>query len=169
MNTERWIVGLRSLAASCDMKLTGKECLGAIATLLVLFAAIFGLVCAIYMFNTDMKSPPIESGTQRTLVTAAHLGEIDGYTQVYVDEDTDFAIYVKEDYIAEGLSLSDVVSLAGTTGTVSSVSWQEFSVVVDDISKIVPGVSGEPVCLNNTPIGFISGWDGHGSLRCIFY
>lgn len=121
------------------------------------------------MFYTDVKSPPIESGTQRTLVTAAHLGEVDGYTQVYVDKDTDFAIYVKEDYIAEGLSLSDVVSLAGTTGTVSSVSRQEFSVVVDDISKIVPGVSGEPVYLNNTPIGFISGWDGHGSLRCIFY
>ena len=91
------------------------------------------------MFYTDVKSLPIESGTQRTLVTAAHLGEIDGYTQVYVDEDTDFAIYVKEGYIAEGLSLSDVVSLAGTTGTVSSVSGQEFSVVVDDISKIVPG------------------------------
>ena len=121
------------------------------------------------MFYTDVKSLPIESGTQRTLVTAAHLGEIDGYTQVYVDEDTDFAIYVKEGYIAEGLSLSDVVPLAGTTGTVSSVSGQEFSVVVDDISKIVPGVSGEPVYLNNTPIGFISGWDGHGSLRCIFY
>lgn len=103
------------------------------------------------------------------MVTAAHLGEVDGYTQVYVDEDTDFAIYVKEEYIAEGLSLSDVVSLAGTTGTVSSVSRQEFSVVVDDISKIVPGVSGEPVYLNNAPIGFISGWDGRGSLRCIFY
>ena len=78
------------------MKLTGKECLGVIATLLVLFTAIFGLVCAISMFYTDVKSLPIESGTQRTLVTAAHLGEIDGYTQVYVDEDTDFAIGVKE-------------------------------------------------------------------------
>ena len=111
------------------------------------------------MFYTDVKSPPIESGTQRTLVTAAHLGEVDGYTQVYVDKDTDFAIYVKEDYIAEGLSLSDVVSLAGTTGTVSSVSRQEFSVVVDDISKIVPGVSGEPVYLNNTP-HWIHQWMG---------
>lgn len=151
------------------MGMTWKERLGAMAILFVLFSALFGLKYAASTFYTDVESPPIETGARRTLVTAAHLGEVDGHTQVYVDEDTDFAIYVKEDYIAEGLSLSDVVSLAGTTGTVSSVSRQEFSVVVDDISKIVPGVSGEPVYLNNAPIGFISGWDGRGSLRCIFY
>ena len=151
------------------MKMTWKERFGVISILSMFFMSGVGFGCAFSTFYTDVESPPIETGARRTLVTAAHLGEVDGYTQVYVDEDTDFAIYVKEEYIAEGLSLSDVVSLAGTTGTVSSVSRQEFSVVVDDISKIVPGVSGEPVYLNNAPIGFISGWDGRGSLRCIFY
>ena len=151
------------------MDMTWKERLGAGVILFVILTAFVGLVYAVTMFRMDVKQLPIETGARRTLVTAAHLGEVDGYTQVYVDEDTDFAIYVKEDYIAEGLSLSDVISLAGTTGTVSSVSRQEFSVVVDDISKIVPGVSGDPVYLNNAPIGFISGWDGGGSLRCIFY
>lgn len=131
---------------------------------LLVFVSVAGLVMALLRFN-ELATQPASS---RTLVTAAHLGDIDGYEQVYVDEETDFAIYVKEGYIAEGLSQGDVVSLAGTTGIVDSVSDKEFSVVVDDISKIVPGVSGEPVFINNTPVGFISGWSS-GSLRCIFY
>ena len=122
---------------------------------LLVFVSVAGLVMALLRFN-ELATQPASS---RTLVTAAHLGDIDGYEQVYVDEETDFAIYVKE---------GDVVSLAGTTGIVDSVSDKEFSVVVDDISKIVPGVSGEPVFINNTPVGFISGWSS-GSLRCIFY
>ena len=124
---------------------------------LLVFVSVAGLVMALLRFN-ELATQPASS---RALVTAAHLGDIDGYEQVYVDEETDFAIYVKEGYIAEGLSQGDVVSLAGTTGIVDSV-------VVDDISKIVPGVSGEPVFINNTPVGFISGWSS-GSLRCIFY
>ena len=88
---------------------------------------------------------------------------------MFVDEETDYALYVQENYIASGLSVGDVVSLAGTTGTVGSVSEAEFSVVVDNVSKIVPGVSGEPVCFDSTPVGFISGWDGQGAIRCIFY
>lgn len=131
---------------------------------LLVFVSVAGLVMALLRFN-ELATQPASS---RALVTAAHLGDIDGYEQVYVDEETDFAIYVKEGYIAEGLSQGDVVSLAGTTGIVDSVSDKEFSVVVDDISKIVPGVSGEPVFINNTPVGFISGWSS-GSLRCIFY
>lgn len=119
-----------------------------------------------------LLSTPNESTTpvsSRTLVTAAHLGDIEGYECVFVDEETDYAIYVQENYIADGLSLGDVVSLVGTTGTVDSISDTEFSVVVDNVSKIVPGVSGEPVYLDSKPVGFISGWNGQGAIRCIFY
>lgn len=112
---------------------------------------------------------PETSDCSRTLVTAAHLGEIVGYTRVYVDESTDFAVYVKNDYVATWLSVGEKVTMAGTEGTVLSVSAKEFSVDVANISKIVPGVSGSPVCLENVPIGFVSGWDGTGKLRCIFY
>lgn len=107
--------------------------------------------------------------SERTLITAAHLGEIEGYTCVWSDPDTDYAIYVAEDYIATSLKVGDKVSLAHTTGKVDTVSNEEFSVVVDDIAKIVPGVSGTPVCLEDVPVGFISGWNGSGALRCIFY
>lgn len=131
---------------------------------LIVFVSVAGLAMALLRFN-EVSTTPVSS---RALVTAAHLGDIAGYEQVYVDEETDFAIYVKEGYIADGLSQGDIVSLTGTTGTVDSVSDKEFSVVVNDISKIVPGVSGEPVYIDNTPVGFISGWSS-GSLRCIFY
>lgn len=107
--------------------------------------------------------------TSRTLVTAAHLGDIEGYERVWVDEETDFAVYIKTDYVAGGLSLGDIVSVAGTTAVVKDVSNQEFFVEVENTSKIVPGVSGYPVYLDGTPIGFISGWSGTGTLRCIFY
>lgn len=133
--------------------------------ILIGLIGVVGLSLALFAFK-QKPSIPVSS---RTLVTAAHLGDIDGYECVFVDEETDYAIYVQENYIANGLSVGDVVSLAGTTGTVGSVSEAEFSVVVDNVSKIVPGVSGEPVCLDSTPVGFISGWDGQGAIRCIFY
>ena len=133
--------------------------------ILIGLIGVVGFLLALFGFS-QKPSIPVSS---RTLVTAAHLGDIDGYECVFVDEETDYAIYVQENYIANGLSVGDVVSLAGTTGTVGSVSEAEFSVVVDNVSKIVPGVSGEPVCFDSTPVGFISGWDGQGAIRCIFY
>lgn len=103
------------------------------------------------------------------MVTAAHLGEIEGYTCVWIDPDTDYAIYVVNDYAASSLKEGDSVTLVQTTGTVTSVLEKEFTVVVDNVAKIVPGVSGEPVYLDGVPVGFISGWNGSGALRCIFY
>lgn len=133
--------------------------------ILIGLIGVVGLSIALFVFK-QKPSIPVSS---RTLVTAAHLGDIDGYECVFVDKDTDYAIYVQENYIAHGLSVGDVVSLVGTTGTVDSVSEAEFSVVVDNVSKIVPGVSGEPVYSNSVPVGFISGWNGQGAIRCIFY
>ena len=132
--------------------------------LLSLAAGVVGAFCLWAGVEGD-ASPP----TSRTLVTAAHLGDIEGYECVWVDEKTDFAVYIKTDYVAEGLSLGDTVSLAGTTAVVKEVSDQEFLVEVENTSKIVPGVSDSPVYLDDVPIGFISGWSGTGTLRCIFY
>lgn len=107
--------------------------------------------------------------TSRTLVTAAHIGEIEGYTLVYSDTETDYAVHVKNSYVATGVSIGDKVRLAGTAGEVASVSDKDFTVAVDNISKIVPGVSGTPVYHLGSSVGFISGWNGDGTLRCIFY
>lgn len=132
---------------------------------LVGFIGVAGFLLTLCTLKRE-SSIPVSS---RTLVTAAHLGEIEGYECVFVDEDTDYAVYIQKNYIANGLSVGDVVSLVGTTGTVGSVSGAEFSVVVDNVSKIVPGVSGEPVYFDSVPVGFISGWNGKGAIRCIFY
>lgn len=125
----------------------------------------FILICSVLI----TKSPEPFPATSRTLVTAAHLGEIPGYVCVYVDESADYAVHVQEEYAVGALNVGTEVILAETVGTVVSVSPQEFSVSVKNVSKIVPGVSGTPVCVGTVPIGFISGWDGSGALRCIFY
>ena len=128
------------------------------------------LVCIARIAATYVQLSQEGTATQsRTLVTAAHIGEIEGYTLVYSDTETDYAVHVKNSYVATGVSIGDKVRLAGTAGEVASVSDKDFTVAVDNISKIVPGVSGTPVYHLGSSVGFISGWNGDGTLRCIFY
>lgn len=128
------------------------------------------LVCTARIATPYVQLPQGDTAiTSRTLVTAAHIGEIEGYTLVYSDTETDYAVHVKNSYVAAGLSIGDKVRLAGTAGEVASVSDKDFTVAVDNISKIVPGVSGTPVYHLGSSVGFISGWNGDGTLRCIFY
>lgn len=136
------------------------------ASTIVLFI-LCGMIGAVCCMSGVVKEPlPVD---RRTLVTAAHLGQIAGYTKVYEDTSSDYAVYVKDSYCAEGLASGARVTLAGTSGNVAAVSETEFTVSVDNISKIVPGVSGTSVYYDGTPIGFISGWSGDGTVRCIFY
>lgn len=111
---------------------------------------------------------PVQT-SQRVLITADHLGDISGYTKVYSDSSSDYGVYIKDDYKANTCREGDTVRLADTEGTVVSSKAKEFSVKVENISKIVPGVSGSPVYNGGKAIGFISGWDGTGALRCIYY
>lgn len=132
--------------------------------------SIFKLLPAIAISMSLVACAPQPVPSRRVIVTAAHLGAPEGYTSVYVDEETDYAVYVAEDYTAEGIHVGDTLSLScGTDAVVQSVSDKDFTVTVADISKIVPGVSGSTVYLDSTPIGFVSGWDGDGAVRCIFY
>lgn len=136
---------------------------------MIALTIMFVLAFAALFVSVFVEEVPELDASSRTLTTAAHLGEIEGYLRVYVDEATDFAVYVQQDYRATGVVVGDVVSLVGTSATVISVDAAEFAIDVENISKIVPGVSGKPVYLNGTPIGFISGWNGDGAVRCIFY
>lgn len=138
-------------------------CLLICVALLHLF--VFGLIGFINFFFPGQAA----SAESRVLVTAAHLGEIDGYRLVYSDADSDYAVHVCVGYVADKVRTGDRVSLVGTTGVVDSVSDTEFTVSVKNISKITPGVSGSPIYLGKEPVGFISGWNGDGTLRCIFY
>lgn len=138
-------------------------CLLICVALLHLF--VFGLIC--FLDHAPTEQPV--TAESRVLVTAAHLGEIEGYSQLYADDATDFAVHLKEEYTSERVAVGDKVTLVGTDATVTTVSDMEFSVSVNNISKITPGVSGSPVYSGKEPVGFISGWDGTGNLRCIFY
>lgn len=138
-------------------------CLLICVALLHLF--VFGLIC--FLDHAPTEQPV--TAESRVLVTAAHLGEIEGYRLVYSDADSDYAVHVCVGYVADKVRTGDRVSLVGTTGVVDSVSDTEFTVSVKNISKITPGVSGSPIYLGKEPVGFISGWNGDGTLRCIFY
>lgn len=116
----------------------------------------------------DMFDPKFEA-TSRVLVTAAHLGDIDGYTCVYSDADTDVGIYLKDGYIANAPLVGERVQYLGSFGYVREVHNGEIAVECDDTQYIVPGVSGSPVYYEGVPIGFISGWNGHGLLRVVLY
>lgn len=115
-----------------------------------------------------------ESGLQfeassRVLVTAAHLGEVKGYTCIYSDTETDVGIYLKEGYRASAPPIGAEVTYLETKGWVHMVSDGEFIMEPLNIETIIPGVSGTPVYYKGEPLGFISGWDGNGRVRCIFY
>lgn len=107
----------------------------------------------------------------RTVVTAAHLEEeMRGYQKVYVDEESDYAVYVEDAYCPIiSPKVGKTVYFCGTSGKVTSVSDTTFSVKVENTSMIVPGVSGSLVAYNDIYIGYVSGWDGEGHLKCIFY
>ncbi len=107
--------------------------------------------------------------TSRVLVTAAHLGDIDGYTCVYSDAASDVGIYLQEDYKASAPCIGAEVYFLDHKGWIREVSAGEFAMEPERNEQIVPGVSGTPVYFKGKPVGYISGWNGHGLVRCIFY
>lgn len=107
--------------------------------------------------------------SSRVLVTAAHLGELSGYTSVYSNPETDVGVYIKDDYKASAPPISGEVTYLDTKGYIREVFDGEFTMEPLDAETIIPGVSGTPVYYHDKPIGFISGWNGHGKVRCIFY
>lgn len=130
------------------------------------------LICAVAVISYRYGHDHVVTGQikeSRVLVTAAHLGEIDGYICVYVDEETDYSVHVSKSYASVSLCVGDVVDIVGTRGVVDFVTDKEFSVAVDNASKVVPGVSGSCVYHEYQPVGFVSGWNGSGSIRCIFF
>ena len=124
-----------------------------------------------YVWLSLTKTEPIEpfEASSRVLVSADHLGEIPGYTKVYSEEATDTAIYIRDDYSATAPPVGAILGFNGHQGTLVSSTAREFIMAPDELIHIYPGVSGSPVYYQDTPIGFISGWNGDGNVRCIFY
>lgn len=108
-------------------------------------------------------------GSSRVLVTAAHLGDITGYTCVYSDAETDIGIYLKDGYKATAPAVGARVTWGNFHGEVKEVYDGEFLMQPADTEMVFPGSSGTPVLYKGVPIGFISGWNGNGLVRCIFY
>ena len=128
-------------------------------------ASLVLLLCGLKYLREEAAFEP----TSRVFVTAAHIGDIRGYTCVYSDADTDVGIYLKNWYKASAPPISAEVTYLETKGYIREVSAGEFVMEPLNIETIVPGVSGTPIYYKGVPIGYISGWNGHGLVRCIFY
>jgi len=133
---------------------------------LLIWAVIVSALLVSHLYEEDTKT---STPTSRVLITAAHVGAIEGYTCIYTDLSSDYAVHIKQDYSAEPVPVDGIVSLVGTQGKIVYSSPTEFAVEVADVAKIVPGCSGSPIYYNGVPIGFLSGWNGDGYLRCIYY
>lgn len=128
-------------------------------------ASLVLLLCGLKYLREEAAFEP----TSRVFVTAAHIGDIRGYTCVYSDADADVGIYLKNWYKASAPPISAEVTYLETKGYIREVSAGEFVMEPLNIETIVPGVSGTPIYYKGVPIGYISGWNGHGLVRCIFY
>lgn len=128
-------------------------------------ASLVLLLCGLKYLREEAAFEP----TSRVFVTAAHIGDIRGYTCVYSDADTDVGIYLKNWYKASAPPISAEVTYLETKGYIREVSAGEFVMEPLNIETIIPGVSGTPIYYKGVPIGYISGWNGHGLVRCIFY
>lgn len=128
-------------------------------------ASLVLLLCGLKYLREEAAFEP----TSRVFVTAAHIGDIRGYTCVYSDADTDVGIYLKNWYKASAPPIGAEVTYLETKGYIREVSAGEFVMEPLNIETIIPGVSGTPIYYKGVPIGYISGWNGHGLVRCIFY
>lgn len=118
----------------------------------------------------SLVKPQVEfQPSSRVLVTAAHLGELEGYTCIYTDDASDIGVYLREGYVASAPPISSEVTFLNSKGWVRFVSNSEFLIEPIDAELIVHGVSGSTVYYKDKPIGYISGWNGNGLVRCIFY
>lgn len=106
--------------------------------------------------------------TGRVYITAAHVGTLPGLTCVYADTSLDYAIHL-HDSVSTHILVGDIASFCNTQGHVNEIGTYDFTVVVENPSYIVPGVSGSTVTVDGIAVGFVSGWNGDGTLRCVFY
>ena len=102
------------------------------------------------------------------LITAAHLGDIDGYKLMYQDDTRDVAYY-----IANNIQLSTIdnqsVSIEGLEGCeVVKAEPGIFYVKTSTPDQIVNGMSGTRVYNDSgTPIGFVDALVQGQMLKCI--
>lgn len=109
-------------------------------------------------------------GSPMVYITAAHIPheQMEGYTFMYEDTDTDTAYYLKDNYSHRLPKVGDVVKFSSQTGKVTGlIEDYGFTVEVKDSTGIYKGMSGARVLDKSlNEIGFISSIKGD-ELTCI--
>lgn len=117
------------------------------------------------------RSTPVNTyvPSSRVVISADHIEYMKGYTKVWSDADTDYSVWVINDYHAVAPPNGSELYFNEKRGTLISATDMTFVMKPDNVLDIYPGVSGTPILYESTPIGFISGWNGDGNVLCIFY
>ena len=127
----------------------------------IVLVLILALVLGLFIDKRQYDGP-----TSRVLVTSSKITGLDGYTRVYSDEASDYAVYIRNEYSAAQIPTGWNVQVGALTGTVDETHDSYF--IVSGIQSSTPILPGTAVYYNGVAFGFVSSQTG-GVLTCRYY
>lgn len=154
-----------------------------ISVAFILSIFIIAYMFVLYIFSINSTSIGEESPKQEevitvedfdynsdlVMITAAHIKNksFDGYTCVWKDEDTDRAIYVKDNYVpSELVSVGDIVIFEDEPCNVTEVTEQGFVINIGKHPQ--HGMSGTDVYYKGEVIAFVSQAVSTREIYCVY-
>ncbi len=135
-------------------------------TLFVIIVVLIGvaLVASIWCEYEKREEAKTFYPSSRVLVTTAKISEMDGYTRVYTDDDSDYAVFVKKSYSSNQLPVNTKVTIGVSTGVVTETH-DSYFVVRANAPQSLPG---SVVYADDTAVGFVSGCENN-DVTCTYY
>lgn len=104
---------------------------------------------------------------ENVLITAAHLGEVEGYTLLYADEKRDTAYYLRNDRQYTTIDYQHVTHEELGDCIIAEVYSGGFIINVPNPNLIHSGLSGSRILTTQgKPIGFVSALLPNGKIDC---
>lgn len=129
--------------------------------LIVFFAFLLGVV------GTVLLTPRQQALASNVYISAAHLGEIKGYTRVYVDSSRDVAYYIADEKTLSIVSPQQVNIEGLDDCRIISSTEGAFIVETRSPSNITDGLSGVRVYSKDGEVlGFVVSLKSTGQLEC---
>lgn len=129
------------------------------------------IICSVCTFIPEPKQEMVEPSSIM-METVAHVPEeyYEGYTRVWADEETDRAVYIKDDYVpTPTLKVGDTVMFNGIECTVSSTDTQGVVLDLPETQLAQYGMSGAIVTYKDVPVALVSKAVSTASVYAIYY
>ncbi len=102
--------------------------------------------------------------SSRVLVSTARISEMDWYVRVFADENSDYAVFVQQDYVANQLPAGTDVIVGADVGRITETHDTYFVVSV----KAANSPPGTVVYSGGDAVGFVSS-ASPGFVTCTYY